>query len=98
EYNAEHGITPRSVARPVMDIMEGARSDAAEARAGGRGKGRRVADAGEDYARLDPARAAARLREVEQRMYQHARYLEFEEAAAVRGRIQALKEAMLAAR
>ena len=31
-------------------------------------------------------------------MYQHARDLEFEEAAAVRDRIQALKEAMLAFR
>jgi excinuclease ABC subunit B len=98
EYNAEHGITPRSVARPVMDIMEGARSDAAESRASGRGKGRKVAEQGDDYARLDPARAAAKLRELEQQMYQHARDLEFEEAAAVRDRIHQLKEAMLAFR
>ncbi len=98
EYNAEHGITPRSVARPVMDIMEGARSDAAEARASGRGRGRKVAEQGEDYARMDPARAAARLKELEQQMYQHARDLEFEEAASVRDRIQALRETMLAAR
>ncbi|MBJ6978796.1 MULTISPECIES: excinuclease ABC subunit UvrB [unclassified Luteimonas] len=98
EYNLEHGITPRSVARPIMDIMEGARSDAAEAKAG-RGKGaRKVAERGEDYARMDPARAAATLRELEQQMYQHARDLEFEEAAAVRDRIQTLKEAMLAVR
>ncbi len=98
EYNLEHGITPRSVARPVMDIMEGARSDAAEARASGRGRCRKVAEAGEDYARLDPAKAASKLRELEQRMFQHARDLEFEEAAAVRDRIHALKEAMLAFR
>ncbi|GHD74796.1 UvrABC system protein B [Luteimonas padinae] len=98
EHNLEHGITPRSVARPIMDIMEGARSDGAEARTG-RGKGvRKVAEQGEDYARMDPARAAARLKELEQQMYQHARDLEFEEAAAVRDRIQALREAMLAAR
>ncbi len=98
EHNLEHGITPRSVARPIMDIMEGARSDAAEARAG-RGRGaRKVAEQGEDYARMDPARAAATLKELEQQMYQHARDLEFEEAAAVRDRIHALKEAMLAVR
>ena len=98
EHNLEHGITPRSVARPIMDIMEGARSDAAEAKAG-RGRGaRKVAEQGEDYARMDPARAAATLKELEQQMYQHARDLEFEEAAAVRDRIHALKEAMLAVR
>src|SRR5690606_15257062 len=88
EHNAEHGITPRSVARPVMDIMEGARSEGAEARgAGGRGKARRVAEQGEDYARMDPGKAAAKLKELEQQMFQHARDLEFEEAAAVRDRI-----------
>ncbi|MEN1939840.1 excinuclease ABC subunit UvrB [Luteimonas sp. MJ174] len=98
EYNTEHGITPRSVARPIMDIMEGARSEASEAR-GSRGKGvRKVAEAADDYARLDPAKAAARLKALEQQMYQHARDLEFEEAAAVRDRIHQLKEAMLAVR
>ncbi len=98
EHNAEHGIVPRSVARPIMDIMEGARSEGAEGKAG-RGRGaRKVAEQGEDYARMDPARAAAKLKELEQQMYQHARDLEFEEAASVRDRIQALREGMLAAR
>src|SRR6476646_9885351 len=77
EYNAEHGIVPKSVARPIVDIMEGARDEPGMAK--GRGKGRRVAEPAEDYARLTPAQVAGRIKELEQRMYQHARDLEFEQ-------------------
>ena len=92
EYNAEHGITPQSVQRAVLDIMEGAR-EAPEAR--GRGKVRRVAEQREDYAALEPAQAAARIKALEQQMYQHARDLEFEQAAQVRDQLHRLREASL---
>ena len=95
EYNAEHGITAQSVVRAVMDIMEGARDEPAAARAA-TGKARRAAEEAEDYASLDPARLAARLKALEQRMYQHARDLEFEEAARVRDEIRRIREAALA--
>ncbi|PRH81994.1 excinuclease ABC subunit UvrB [Arenimonas caeni] len=86
EYNQAHGITPKSVVRAVMDVMEGARSEPAEAR------GRKVAEPGADYATLDPAQLAARLRQLEAKMHQHARDLEFEEAARVRDEIHRLRE------
>jgi len=95
EYNEAHGIVPKSVAKPIVDILEGARSDAAEAK-GGRGKARRVAEDGADYAVLTPAQIAAKLKALEQQMYQHARDLEFEEAARLRDEIQRLKSASLA--
>ncbi len=93
EYNAEHGIVPRSVSKPVMDVMEGARAEPAEAR--GRGKGRKVAEVAEDYANLSPAQLAARIKALEQQMYQHARDLEFEEAGRVRDQLHRLKEKAL---
>jgi excinuclease ABC subunit B len=95
EYNTEHGITPQSVQKNIVDIMEGARPDPSSEKKG-RGRQRQVAEAGEDYAALDTAQAAAKLKALEQQMYQHARDLEFEEAAQVRDQIRRLKDAMLA--
>jgi excinuclease ABC subunit B len=89
DYNAEHGITPKSIVRAVMDVMEGARSEPEETRT--RGKGRRVAEEGTDYALLDPGQLAARLKQLETRMHKHAQDLEFEEAAKVRDEIHRLR-------
>jgi excinuclease ABC subunit B len=94
EYNTEHGIVPKSVARPIVDILEGAR-EAANEEAPKRGKGRRVAEPVEDYSTLSQPQIAAKLKTLETRMYQHARDLEFEDAARLRDEIQKLKTASL---
>jgi excinuclease ABC subunit B len=94
EYNAEHGIVPRSVSTAVLDIMEGARADAAEAKPA-RGKARKVADASADYVAMGPQQLAALLRRLEQQMYKHARDLEFEDAARLRDEIQRIKSRQL---
>ena len=93
EYNTEHGITPQSVQRAVMDVMEGARFEPGELK--GRGKAKRVAEPELDYQRLSPAQQAAKLKALEQQMHQHARDLEFEAAARVRDQIRRLREAIL---
>ena len=96
EYNAEHGITPTSIRREIMDVMEGARSEPAPGEKKGRGRGAaRVAEPVDDVATLAPGQVAARIAELEQRMYQHARDLEFEEAARVRDAIRRLREGSL---
>jgi len=92
-HNAEHGITPQSVQRAVRDVMEGARAEPGELK--GRGKTRRVAEPVQDYLRMSPAQQAARLKALEQQMHQHARDLEFEDAARVRDQIRRLREATL---
>ncbi|MFN3702335.1 excinuclease ABC subunit UvrB [Thermomonas sp.] len=92
-YNAEHGITPQSVQRAVRDVMEGARAEPGELK--GRGKAKRVAEPAQEFLRMSPVQQAARLKELEQKMHQHARDLEFEEAARVRDQLRRLREAAL---
>jgi excinuclease ABC subunit B len=76
-------------------VMEGARSELAPGDRKGRGKTQRVAEPIENYAALPPAQIAARIATLEQTMYQHARDLEFEDAARVRDEIRKLKEVSL---
>ena len=45
--------------------------------------------------RLPKTTVSRKIQELEQRMYQHARDLEFEDAARLRDQIQRLKEASL---
>ncbi|PZO09630.1 MAG: excinuclease ABC subunit B [Lysobacteraceae bacterium] len=89
EYNLEHGITPTSIVRAVMDVMEGARTEAQDAKTGD--KRRKVAEEGTDYSLLTPAQLAARLKQLESRMHRHAQDLEFEEAAKLRDEIHRLR-------
>jgi excinuclease UvrABC helicase subunit UvrB len=94
DYNLEHGIVPTTIQREVMDVMEGARN-APEPGKSRRGA-RQLAEEAAEYASLDPRQVAAKLKQLEAQMYQHARDLEFEKAAAVRDEIRKLRELGLA--
>jgi len=85
EYNREHGIEPRSVNKPVADIMEGARASGAAPT--GRGSRRPSAVA----VPKNLADLGRELKKLETQMYTHARNLEFEQAAALRDRIDGLR-------
>jgi len=87
EFNSEHGITPRSIRKGVSDVMEGARGGGGR-RDGRRGDGRLEERAGH----LTPEQLAREIKKLEQRMFQHARELEFEEAARVRDELARLRD------
>lgn len=89
EFNRVHGITPRGITKDVADILEGAHSGAEQKTT------RRIAEPGADYAALTPEQSQRRIKKLEQEMLKRARNLEFEEAARLRDRIQALRNASL---
>jgi len=98
-YNLEHDITPTTIVRRVADIMEGAHTaNNGRQRRGGTTPSRTVravAEAQADYASLSATEVTAMLKKLETQMYQHAKNLEFEEAARVRDQIHELREQAL---
>jgi len=91
-YNKEHGITPRTVVKAVRDIIDGVPYV--------RAQGERVellaAEREGDYHALAPDALGKLIHKLEKQMYAHARNLEFEQAAALRDRIESIRARNLA--
>jgi excinuclease ABC subunit B len=92
-FNAAQGITPQTIRKAVADVLEGSHPGAPlKARAYAR-----VADEIAEYANLTPIQMTKKIKAMEKEMYQRAKNLEFEQAAALRDRIQDLRRRGLAA-
>lgn len=92
-FNERNGITPRGLNKAVADILDVGGRVSNKGRQ--KSKGRKVAESEASYQVHSPAEAEQKMRELEQQMYQHAQNLEFEEAAAIRDQLQALREAFI---
>ena len=96
-FNKAHGIVPRSVIKGVADVLEGARTAPGAAR----GSGRRERNGGKlpnkvpQVTDQDPKALGKLIASLEEKMYEHAKNLEFENAAAVRDEIQDLRATYL---
>ncbi len=95
EYNAAHGITPKSIVKAVKDIIEGV--PYGRARRGIAGETVLAAEESAEYASMSPAALGRLLSKLEKQMFTHAKNLEFEEAAAIRNKIHAIKGRSLGA-
>ena len=85
-FNLEHGITPKGIQKKVTDIIERATpATATEARKAIEQEMKKV-PIGDEKA------FGKMLANLESKMHKHAENLEFEEAAAIRDRIKALRE------
>jgi excinuclease ABC subunit B len=87
DFNREHNITPQTVRRKIADIMEGAYPGTPQPAA----DFARVADEEAQYAAMSPQQMSRHLQQLEKQMYEHARNLEFEDAARLRDQLKQLR-------
>ena len=92
-YNTEHGITPRSTRKSLESPLDALYVDTSSS---SRGKGRGRASRQDDAMPLTAEDTAALVQRLEKEMREAARELEFERAAALRDRIRALRERLIA--
>ena len=89
-YNATHGITPQTIRKRIADVMEGAYANVSRGKNKTRAE-KKIAETTADYRALSPEQALKQLKKLEDKMFQHAKNLEFEQAAAVRDQIAQIR-------
>jgi excinuclease ABC subunit B len=100
-HNKAHGITPRSIEKAVADVMHSGYEDYRQqagqqaGQQGRRGRGAKVAEPAAKYAAMTPQQLSKLIQKLEKEMYQHARDLEFELAAAKRDELRRVRAAAL---
>ena len=87
-YNEAHGITPRAIVKQVRDLIDGVYSEKAGREAERLEQEAMARAQVEEMSEKDVAREIKRL---EKQMLEHARNLEFEQAARVRDQLGMLK-------
>ena len=90
-HNKEHGITPTGIKKAITDIMDVGYEKRYQQ------KFLQVAEQQAQYAHMTAAQASHEMDRLEKQMYEHAKNLEFEEAAALRDKVESLKKLALGA-
>jgi excinuclease ABC subunit B len=81
-YNEEHSITPKGVIKRIKDLIDGVYDAAADEEA--REEAR--------FEAMSEKQIAREIKAIEKKMLEHAKNLEFEQAAAMRDRLAELKK------
>ena len=85
-YNTEHGITPTTIKKSVQDILVRVQEDKRKA------EEVNVQVMKDSYNIVEPKERKKLIKALERQMLEHAKALEFEEAAVLRDEIERLKE------
>lgn len=85
-FNAEHGIRPRQIVKEVKELIDGVYSEKA-----GRAEKQRE-KSGKKLAAVSEKDLGRTMKQLEKQMLEHAKNLEFEQAARVRDQLAELRE------
>ena len=88
-HNEKHGITPKGIEKAIHDIMGVGYEQRFQQEA------LKVAEAQAEYAHMSVKELSKQMDVLEKQMYKHAQNLEFEEASALRDKIDQLKKLSL---
>jgi excinuclease ABC subunit B len=84
-FNEASGITPRGVQKRIKDLIDGVYESDSTA-------DRKAAEEEARYATMSERQLAREIRNLEKKMLEHAKNLEFEQAAAARDRLAEIKK------
>ena len=91
-FNQLHGIVPTSITKAITDVMHGAHSSQSKS-------AKKIAESAAlyevDIAPGDVKALSKRIAQLENKMLEHAKNLEFEQAAAVRDQLHLLRERLI---
>lgn len=90
QHNEEQGITPKSIIKPVKDIIDGVTAN--DSAWNDLPEMAEIAEEQEEYGRMNPKQLGKLLAKLEKEMYAYAKNLEFEEAAKTRDRINRIRQ------
>ncbi|MDR9768202.1 excinuclease ABC subunit UvrB [Shewanella baltica] len=90
-HNLKHGITPKGVVKRITDVMDVDDGRDSKAVYG------KVAEPKSHYYKADATELSHQIDQLEKKMHEHARNLEFEQAAAMRDEVKHLRDLLIKA-
>lgn len=90
-HNKAHGITPKGIQKAITDVMQSGYEQRYQQ------KFMKVAEGHAEYAHMSPDQASREIDRLEKQMYEHAKNLEFEEAAGIRDKLEYVRKLALGA-
>ena len=94
QFNDENGLVPQALNKPITDVMD--LGDADPHPASGKVKLRKVAEKKKTMDQASATDLMARVGELEKQMFEYAKDLEFEKAAALRDEVEMLRKQIVA--